>query len=268
MGHLNPFVIKYLEKRGLLDISDTTVASELLCKACKECKSEALIYARGGRSAKTVGEVVHTDMEGTFDPDVTGMKYFQLFVDEASREKRVIGLRTKDATTATTAAYIDEMAQEGVVVRCISGDGAGEFGRSIKFQRMLTERGVKWRKSPLRTPQSNGIAERAIKQVMQAAHSQLIQAGLGEEFWFFAAVADTTYKTTGMPHEYLGGETPYEHLTNKPFNYERLRVFGTECFVHQTKQQRGTNAKFHPYVKRGTLIGRDRASLCWHVWIP
>ncbi|CAM9850630.1 unnamed protein product, partial [Choristocarpus tenellus] len=117
------------------------------------------------------------------------------------------------------------------------------------------------------TPQSNGITERAIKQVMQAARSQLIQAGLGEEFWFFA-VADATYKTTGMPQEYLGGETPYERLNNKPFNYTRLQVFGTECFVHQTKQQRGANAKFHPYTKRGILVGHDRVSLCWHVWIP
>ncbi|CAM9813515.1 unnamed protein product, partial [Choristocarpus tenellus] len=90
---------------------------------------------------------------------------------------------------------------------------------------MLSERGVKWRKTPPRTPQSNVIAERAIKQIMQAARSQLIQAGMGEEFCFFA-VADATFKATGMPHEYLGGETPYERLTNAPFNYNRLRVFG------------------------------------------
>ncbi|CAM9205458.1 unnamed protein product [Choristocarpus tenellus] len=206
-------------------------------------------------------------MEGPFDTDVTGMKYFQVFMDEASREKRVIGLRSKDAATAATAAYIDKMTREGVVVRCISGDGAGEFGRSVKFQHILTERGVKSRKSPPHTPQSNGIAERAIKQVMQAARSHLIQAGLGEEFGFFA-VADATYKTTGMPLKYLGDETPCERLSNKPFNYNRLRVFGTECFVHQINQQRSTNAKFHPYVKQGILVGHDRALLCWHVWIP
>ncbi|CAN0027892.1 unnamed protein product, partial [Choristocarpus tenellus] len=209
MGPLNPFVIKHLEKRGLLDIADATVASKLHCKVCKECKSEALSYARGGRSPKTVGEVVHTDMEGPFNPDVTGIKYFQVFVDEASREKRVIGLRTKDAATAANAAYIDEMARDGVVVRCIRGDGTGEFGRSIRFQRMLSERGVQWRKTPPSTPQSNGIAERAIKQITQAARSQLIQAGMGQEFWFFA-VADATFKTNGMPHEYLGGKTPNE----------------------------------------------------------
>ncbi|CAM9615475.1 unnamed protein product, partial [Choristocarpus tenellus] len=141
-----------------------------------------------------------TDLEGPFDPDVMGMKYFQVFVDEASREKCVMGLRTKDAATAATAAYIDEMAREGVVERCISGDGAGEFRRSVRFQCMLTERGVKWHKTPPRTPQTNGISARAIKQVMQAARSQLIQAGLGEEFWFFT-VADGTYQTRGMPHE-------------------------------------------------------------------
>ncbi|CAN0469527.1 unnamed protein product, partial [Discosporangium mesarthrocarpum] len=132
---------------------------------------------------------------------------------------------------------------------------------------MLADRGIKWRKSPPYTPQSNAIAERAIKQLMQAARSQLVRSGLGEEFWFFA-VADAAFKSFGMPHEYLGGETPCERLTGKPFNYNRLRVWGAECFVHQNKKQRGSGSKFHPYAKRGILVGDDRTSLAWHVWLP
>ncbi|CAN0497107.1 unnamed protein product [Discosporangium mesarthrocarpum] len=187
------------------------------CAVCKECKSEALSYGRRGRSPKTIGEVVHTDLKGPFTPDVTGMKYFQVFVDEASRDKRVIGLKRRDAATDATASYIDDMARDGVVVKCISGDGAGELGRSVKFQRMLVNKGIRWRKSPPRTLQSNRIDERAIKQLMQAARSQLLRSGLGEEHWFFA-VADAAFKTGGMPHEFLGGDTPCERLTGKPFN--------------------------------------------------
>ncbi|CAN0496688.1 unnamed protein product, partial [Discosporangium mesarthrocarpum] len=104
------------------------------------------------------------------------------------------------------------------------------------------------------TPQSNGIAERAIKQLMQAARSQLVRSGRGEEHWFFA-VADAAFKTGGMPHEFLGGDTPGERLTGKPFNYDCLRIWGAECF-------------FHPYAKRGVLVGHDRTLLCWHVWLP
>ncbi|CAM9581103.1 unnamed protein product [Sphacelaria rigidula] len=263
LGHIDPAATKHLEKRGLIDVTDTTVASEMRCSVCKEFKSEALRYGRRDRSPKAPGEVVHTDPEGPFHADVTGMKYFKVFVDKVSRDKHVAGLKTRDAATDATRAYIDEMASEGVAIKCISGDGAGELGQSVKFQRMLTNRVIKWRNSPPRRPQSNGIAERAIQQLMRMVRSQLVKAGRREDYWYFAA-ADAAFKTTGMPHEYLGDETPCETLTGKLFNYDRLRTWESECFVHQHKQQRPAAAKFHPYAKRGILVGHDRHSLCWY----
>ncbi|CAM9443027.1 unnamed protein product [Choristocarpus tenellus] len=156
------------------------------------------------------------------------------------------------------------MARESIQVQCISGDGAGELGRSVKFQRILVNSGTRWRKSPPRTPQSNGIAEKAIKQLMGAARSQLAKAGLGNEYWFFA-ITDVAFKTGAMPHEYLRGETPCERLTGKSFNYDRLRTWGSECYVHQDKRQRGARSKFHPYAKRGIIVGHDRTPLCWYI---
>ncbi|CAN0021700.1 unnamed protein product, partial [Choristocarpus tenellus] len=142
LGHINPSAIKHLEKRELLEITDATVVSELQCETCKECKSEALSYQRGGRTPKQPGGVVHTDLAGPFKADITGHQYFQVFVDESSRDKRVYGLKTKNTATDATAAYIDQMTRE------------------VKFQRMLANNGTRWRKSPPRTPQSNRIAER------------------------------------------------------------------------------------------------------------
>ncbi|CAM9753325.1 unnamed protein product [Choristocarpus tenellus] len=267
LGYINPSAIKHLEKRGCSEITDATAASELWCETCKEYKSEVLSYQRGGRTPKQSGEVVHTDLAGPFQADITGHKYFQVFVDESSRDKRLYGLKTKNATADATAAYIDQMAREGIHVQCISGDGASELWRSVKSQRMLANNGTRWRKSPPRTPQSNGIAERAIKQLMGAAKSQVAKAGLGDEYWFFA-ITDVAFKTGGMPHEYLGRETPYERLTGKSFNYDRLRTWGSKCYVHQDKQQRGIGSKFHPYAKRGMIMGHDRTSLCWYIWLP
>ena len=61
------------------------------------------------------------------------MKYFQVFVDEASRDKRVGGLKTRDAAVDAIANYIEEMAREGVAIKCISSDGAGELRRFRKI---------------------------------------------------------------------------------------------------------------------------------------
>lgn len=63
------------------------------------------------------------------------------------------------------------------MIKYISGDGAGELGRSTKFQHML-DPGIKWQSS-LITPQSNGIGERAIQQLVR---SQLVKAGRGEDY--------------------------------------------------------------------------------------
>ncbi|CAM9753310.1 unnamed protein product, partial [Sphacelaria rigidula] len=224
------------------------------CSVCKECKSEALSYGRGGRSPEAPLEVVHTDLEGPFNADITGMKFLQIFVGEASRNKNVVELKTRDAATDPTGAYIGEKVRGGVTIKCFSGDGAGELGRSVIFQRMLTNRGIKWRYSSPRTPQSNGIAKRATQQLMRIARSQLVKAGRGEDYWFFA-VTDAAFKTAEMPHKYLGGETTCERLAGKPFNYDRLRTWGPKCFVHQNTQHRGAAAKFHPYAKRGILVG-------------
>ena len=53
------------------------------------------------------------------------MKCVQAFVDEATHEKRIRRLGTRDAAADSTANYIDDMALEGVAIKCIIGDGAG-----------------------------------------------------------------------------------------------------------------------------------------------
>ena len=73
LGHIDSAAIKHLEKRGFIHVSDTTVAMGVRCTGYRECKSQALSYARGSRSPKTPREVTHTDLAGPFHPDVTGM---------------------------------------------------------------------------------------------------------------------------------------------------------------------------------------------------
>ena len=34
-----------------------------------------------------------------------------------------------------------------------------------------------------------------------------------------------------------------------------------------SRKQRGSNSKFHPYAKRGFIVGHDRESSAWHVWL-
>lgn len=56
----------------MIAFSDSTVASEMKSSTCRESKSKALSYGRGGRSPK----FVHKDIEGPFRLDLKGMRSF------------------------------------------------------------------------------------------------------------------------------------------------------------------------------------------------
>lgn len=112
------------------------------------------------------------------------------------------------------------MTLTGVAIKCINGDTPAELGQSVKFLRMPADRERSSGGIYIEASQSKKIAERAIKQLMQAARSQRVRFERGEEYWFF--VANATCKTSGMPHEYLEVETPCERLAGKPFNHNCL----------------------------------------------
>ena len=67
LGHIDPAAIKHIEKRGLIEVTDTTVASDMRCAVCRACKSQALSYGRGGRSPKAPRGHSHRS-GGTFPP--------------------------------------------------------------------------------------------------------------------------------------------------------------------------------------------------------
>lgn len=154
--------MKHLEKRGLIEISDSTVASEMRLSACRESKSEVQSDGRRGRSPKTPGEVVHTDTEKLFRAYYDGMRYFLIYVDEASRHERIVALTTHDAGVKDTGFYLNQMLQEGVSVNFTSCDGAGELETSGKCPRMLAKRGMRQQSSPSRASHSKSTANRAI----------------------------------------------------------------------------------------------------------
>lgn len=101
---------------------------------CEECKLQVPSYGRGGRSPKQLGDdVVRTDIEGPFKADLMGLKCFHAFVDEAGREKQVIGLKSRVVVVEATVHCIDNMTRERQAVKCTSDDRAGKLGRSVKF---------------------------------------------------------------------------------------------------------------------------------------
>lgn len=101
-----------------------------------------------------------------------GKKCFQVFVDEASRDK--LGLKMPYSATDATAAYIDEMAREGVAIKYQVRQRRRRGGtRAIcDFFKDAAQPHdqVAIFTAHIGQPKSNRIAERATKQlIMQPA---------------------------------------------------------------------------------------------------
>ncbi len=73
---------------------------------------------------------------------------------------------------------------------------------------------------------------------MEGGRAQLSRAGLGDEFWAWAC-RDFAFKSNCIPHQTLGGDTPYErlHPGRKP-RYQALRKFGQTAYVHVNKDRK------------------------------
>lgn len=60
------------------------------CPVGKECKAHRFLHMEQAEEAlNSETKSVYTDIEGSFRADLIGLKYFQVFIGEANREKRV-----------------------------------------------------------------------------------------------------------------------------------------------------------------------------------
>lgn len=123
----------------MIENLDSTVALDTKCSTCRKSKSEPLSYGCGESSPKTLGEVLHTDIQEPFPPTLNGMRYVLVFVEERSRDKQIVALKARDAAVEAAGHYVDQTLREGVTVKLTYGDGAGGLWRSGKFLKMLAE---------------------------------------------------------------------------------------------------------------------------------
>ncbi len=273
LGHSHPASILYFEQRGLISISGEKALDDFNCRICKEAKSTVPHYQRGTRSIKRLGEVVHVDLVGPFLPDMHRFTYLMVFIDEATRHKCIFGLRTKDEVYKPLQPHQEGMMLKGVNVEYIRRDGAGELGRSSKFRKELIALSLKWESSPPYTHQQQGLVERAIREIVEGGRAQLARAYLGNEFWVWAC-RDFTAKSNYLPHQALGGDSPYEriHPGRKP-RYQALRKFGQTAYVHVDKSRQGEFSRgklntMRPRSERGILVGHDMGISAYIVFLP
>ncbi|CAI7803193.1 unnamed protein product [Closterium sp. NIES-54] len=127
--------------------------------------------------------------------------------------------------------------ESGKRVKVIRSDRGGEF-LVAEFRSWLKQHGIKQQLTTAYTPQSNGVAERANRTIIEGGRTILVDSGLPLRFWPLAIRHATVIKNRVLTH--VGGQhwVPMEKWSGKKPLVDMLRVFGCMGLVHVPKEKR------------------------------
>ncbi|GJZ33841.1 retrovirus-related pol polyprotein from transposon TNT 1-94 [Tanacetum coccineum] len=102
-----------------------------------------------------------------------------------------------------------------------------------------------------RTPQSNGVVERKNRTLQEMSRTLLNEQSIPQKFWCNAVDTSTYILNRILIRPFLG-KTPYELFKDRKPNLEYFKVFGSKCFILNTKDYL---TKFDPKSTEGIFLG-------------
>lgn len=125
--------------------------------------------------------------------------------------------------------------ETGQKLKCVRVDNGGEYRGP--FETYCKVHGIRLEKTPPKTPQLNGLAERMNRTIEERVRCILSHAKLPKSFWGEAVstIVDIINLSPSVP---LDGDIPEEVWSGKKVFYNHLKVFGCRAFVHIPKDER------------------------------
>lgn len=174
----------------------------------------------------------------------------------------VILLREKsEAAEELRRLIILKENQSGKSMRGIRSDNGGEFiGENLN--QWLRNKGIKHELIPARTPQCNGVAERANRSLIEMTRTLMSDSHLPMNFWAEAVCvsAHTRNRVKSTVHE----RTPYELWHERKPNIGYMKRFGCMAFVLNKAYSKN---KFGPKTSKGISIGYSENNT-YRVYVP
>ena len=231
-----------------------------LCQACAMSRPLRFQSKKTPESKSTIpGHCWHYDVSGPNETaSLSGYKYLHVFVDEATGEIVVDHAKTKEASEVINVhkrffdSTIAFYRAQGCNKNQIMGDnGELDYSTITKF---WTSKGVTIFKTPPYHSAANGIAERAIRTVKEIARTLLNQSGRPEFFWDYAT-SHAAFLSNITPRIIDGRliNDAYQQRNGRIFNYNRLHIWGADCFVPQQLESKG----YTPRNVKGIYLGND-----------
>ena len=207
-GHVNHTDLVQLKNiTDGVEFKDTKISFCEVCALGKQHKVHSKEPAT--HKATLPGERLHNVLFGGGNtlPGVGGYRYGSVVIDDATRTRFPIVLKTKDEICDELPKVINRIETEtGRPVKALRTDDGGEYER---LQPYLDQKGIVREKSAPYAQDQDGVAERSIRTILERARTMMIHTKLPHHLWP-KVISAACYITNRLPTKALDGKTPYE----------------------------------------------------------
>ncbi|CAI5482203.1 unnamed protein product [Closterium sp. Yama58-4] len=246
LGHVAMPLLKQLEKDGAVKgLKLNGQPPDDNCEICLLSKFTRFpFHSVAGRSKKPL-ELVHMDL---------------------SRLMWAYPLKQKDHAASTIRddwlPFVEKQAE--CVVKRIRTDRGGEF-LGAEMTAWLKKQGIQRELTTAYTPQSNGVAERANRTILETARALLIESGLSNSMWPHAVRHATVARNRVLTKVGDDSWVPLERWLGRKPPVDMLRVFGCMAVAHVPKTYR---SKLGASAIWCVHLGLAAESKGWLLWEP
>ncbi|CAI7783632.1 unnamed protein product [Closterium sp. NIES-53] len=176
------------------------------CETCLTSKFSRFPFHSTVRQSSDPVELVHVDLVGPMKVKGDGgALYSMTMVDDYTRLIWSFPLAKKsDAARVIIEEWLPMVEREsGKRVKAIRSDRGGEF-LGAEFWSWLKRHGIKQQLTMAYTPQSNSVAERANRTIIEGGRTILVDSGLPLRFWPLAIRHAIVIKNQVLTH--VGGQ--------------------------------------------------------------
>ncbi|GJU56809.1 retrovirus-related pol polyprotein from transposon TNT 1-94 [Tanacetum coccineum] len=259
LGHANMRLIQSLASKELVRNLPKLKFDQHFCDACKIGKQAHVSHkAKNIVSTTRCLELLHMDL---FGPSAVrsygGNRYTLVIVDDYSRYTWTRFLKDKTEAFDQFEIFSKKIQNQlGCTIVSIRTDHGREFDNEVQFGEFCNANGITHNFSAPRTPQSNGVVERKNRTLQEMSRTMLNEQSLPQKFWC-NAVDTSTYILNRILIRAILGKTPYEILRGRKPTLDYFRVFGSKCFILNTKDYL---TKFDPKSYEGVFLGYSQNS--------
>ncbi|GKA22000.1 retrovirus-related pol polyprotein from transposon TNT 1-94 [Tanacetum coccineum] len=256
LGHANMRLIQSLESKELVRNLPKLKFDQHFCDACKIGKQ-----AHTSHKAKNIVSTTRC-LElliwiSSVYPMYRGNRYTLVIVDDYSRYTWTRFLKDKTEAFDQFEIFSKKIQNQlGCTIVSIRTDHGREFDNEVQFREFCNANGITHNFSAPRTPQSNGVVERKNRTLQEMSRTMLNEQSLPQNFWC-NAIDTSTYILNRILIRAILGKTPYELLKGRKPTLDYFRVFGSKCFILNTKDYL---TKFDPKSCEGIFLGYSQNS--------